>query len=75
MGRMLGSFADDTELDRPDLNKCPDCKCYFAGDTCPLCGKVCPEEMRAGNRKPVKVKKQHFPKLMVHRMMRQDVTR
>ena len=57
MGRMLGSFADDNELDRPDLNKCPDCKCYFAGETCPLCGKVCPEEMRAGNRKPVKVKK------------------
>lgn len=57
MGRMLGSFADDNELDRPDLNKCPDCKCYFAGDNCPLCGKVCPEEMRAGNRKAVKVKK------------------
>ena len=58
MGRMLGTFADDNELDRPDLNKCPDCKCYFAGDNCPLCGKVCPEEMRAGNRKAVKVKKQ-----------------
>ena len=57
MGRMLGSYADDNELDRPDLNKCPDCKCYFAGDTCPLCGKVCPDEMRAGNRKAVKVKK------------------
>lgn len=57
MGRMLGTFADENELDRPDLNKCPDCKCYFAGDNCPLCGKPCPEEMRAGNRKPVKVKK------------------
>jgi hypothetical protein len=57
MGRMLGSFADENELDRPDLNKCPDCKCYFAGDNCPLCGKPCPEEMRAGNRKPVKAKK------------------
>ena len=57
MGRMLGSFADENELDRPDLNKCPDCQCYFAGDTCPLCGKICPEEMRAGNRKAVKVKK------------------
>ena len=57
MGRMLGSFADNNELDRPDLNKCPDCNCFFAGDTCPLCGKVCPEEMRAGNRKPVKQKK------------------
>ena len=58
MGRMLGSFADDQELDRPDLNKCPDCDCFFASDTCPLCKKVCPEEMRAGNRKPVKHKKQ-----------------
>lgn len=58
MGRMLGSFADDNELDRPDLNKCPDCDCFFASDTCPLCKKVCPEEMRAGNRKPVKQKKQ-----------------
>ena len=26
MGRMLGSFADNNELDRPDLNKCPDCQ-------------------------------------------------
>ncbi len=58
MGRMLGSFADNDELDRPDLNKCPDCDCFFASDTCPLCKKVCPEEMRAGNRKPVKHKKQ-----------------
>lgn len=57
MGRMLGSFADDEELDRPDLNKCPDCNCFFAGETCPLCGKVCPENMRAGNRAPVKHKK------------------
>jgi hypothetical protein len=58
MGRMLGTFADDDELDRPDLNKCPDCDCFFASDTCPLCKKICPEEMRAGNRKPVKHKKQ-----------------
>lgn len=54
MGRMLGAFDNSEELDRPDLNKCPDCECFFAGDTCPLCGKVCPEEMRAGNRKPPK---------------------
>lgn len=54
MGRLLGSHADDQELDRPDLNKCPDCDCYFAGDNCPLCGKLCPEEMRAGNRPAVK---------------------
>ena len=57
MGRMLGAFADDEELDRPDLNKCPDCDCFFASDACPLCKKICPEEMRAGNRKPVKPKK------------------
>ena len=36
MGRMLGAFADDEELDRPDLNKCPDCNCFFDGDFCPL---------------------------------------
>jgi hypothetical protein len=51
---MLGSFADTEELDRPDLNKCPDCGCFFPQDNCPLCGKPCPEEMRAGNRKPPK---------------------
>ena len=48
---------DDNELDRPDLNKCPDCECFFPQDNCPICGKVCPEEMRAGNRKKVKAKK------------------
>ena len=58
MGRFIGSFMDDKELDRPDLNKCPDCECYFPQDNCPICGKVCPEEMRAGNRKTVKKKKQ-----------------
>ena len=57
MGRMLGAFADDEELDRPDLNKCPDCNCFFDGDICPICKKVCPEEMRAGNRPAVKPKK------------------
>ncbi len=57
MGRMLGAFDEDNSNDRPDLNKCPDCGCYFAGDRCPLCGKICPEEMRAGNRKAVKQKK------------------
>ena len=31
MGRMLGAH-DSSELDRPDLNKCPDCRCFFAGD-------------------------------------------
>ena len=54
MGRMLGAFDDPQELDRPDLNKCPDCECFFAQDVCPLCGKVCPDDMRAGNRKPPK---------------------
>ena len=53
MGRMLGAH-DSSELDRPDLNKCPDCRCFFDGDNCPLCGKECPEEMRAGNRAKVK---------------------
>ena len=57
MGRMLGAFDNPSELDRPDLNKCPDCECYFAGDNCPLCGKPCPEEMKAGNRKPPKKEK------------------
>ena len=56
MGRTLGAFDSD-EMDRPDLNKCPDCGCFFVQDTCPICGKLCPEEMRAGNRKPVKQKK------------------
>ena len=42
MGKFLGSHTGE-ELDRPDLN-----------NNCPLCGKMCPEEMRAGNRKPIK---------------------
>ena len=55
MGKMMGAFDSDNDmLDRPDLNKCPDCGCFFAQDDCPLCGKPCPEEMRAGNRKPPK---------------------
>ena len=29
MGRNLGYFDSD-ELDRPELNKCPECECYFA---------------------------------------------
>ena len=53
MGRNLGYFDFD-ELDRPELNKCPDCECFFATDECPLCGKVCPEAFRAGNRAAVK---------------------
>ena len=59
MGRQLGTFLDDEELDRPDLNKCPDCGCFFAELYCPLCGKECPEEFRAGNRKPVRHKRRH----------------
>lgn len=54
---MLGAFDNPQELDRPDLNKCPDCECFFAQDECPLCGKVCPPEMRAGMRKPPKKEK------------------
>ena len=57
MGRLIGSFMDDNELDRPDLNKCPDCECYFPQDNCPICGKECPEEMRAGNRVVKKTKR------------------
>ncbi len=56
MGKLLGAYDSD-ELDRPDLNKCPDCGCFFATDACTLCGKLCPEEMRAGNRAKVKQKK------------------
>ena len=57
MGRSLGYFDSD-ELDRPELNKCPDCECYFASEECPLCGKICPEAFRAGNRAaPKKPKK------------------
>ncbi len=56
MGRLLGAH-DSEELDRPDLNKCPDCGCFFADDNCPFCGKECPEEFRAGNRKAVKKKR------------------
>ena len=56
MGRLLGAHDSD-ELDRPDLNKCPDCGCFFPQDNCPLCGKECPEEYRAGNRKKVKPQK------------------
>ena len=54
MGKLLGVHESDEELDRPDLNKCPDCGCFFAEPYCPLCGKECPEEFRAGNRKPVR---------------------
>lgn len=57
MSKQLGYFDDDTQRDYPDLNKCPDCETFFASDNCPLCGKTCPEEMRAGNRKPIKQKK------------------
>ena len=57
MGKQLGFFADTEELDRPDLNKCPDCLCFFESDTCPLCGKLCPMEMRAGLRKAQKKKR------------------
>ena len=55
---MLGAHDPNSVIDRPDLNKCPECECFFASLNCPLCGKPCPEEMRAGNRKPVKIKKQ-----------------
>ena len=50
----LQFFAHEDPQDYPHLNKCPDCETFFADLTCPLCGKICPEEMRAGNRKPPK---------------------
>ncbi len=58
MGKLLGSHSDNSELDRPDLNKCPDCECLFPQDTCPICGKVCPPGYRAGERKPEKKKRE-----------------
>lgn len=57
MGTPIGFFADDTPQDYPELNKCPDCETYFQTPCCPLCGKECPENMRAGNRAPVRVKR------------------
>lgn len=61
MGADLGFFAEDRQRDFPELNKCPDCETFFADECCPICGKVCPEEFRAGNRKAVKQKKHRRP--------------
>lgn len=60
----IGVFSNDNaEYDRPDLNKCPDCGVYFASDICPVCKKICPTEMRAGNRKPIKSSKRRLNRL------------
>lgn len=48
------NFDGSEYLDRPDLNQCPDCGCYFGGENCPLCGQPCPEHMKAGKRGPMK---------------------
>ncbi len=56
MSRQLGFFDDDIR-DFPELNKCPDCETFFAEAYCPICGKLCPEEMRAGNRAAPKKEK------------------
>lgn len=57
----MGAFDRDNDmLDRPDLNKCPDCGCFFAQENCPLCGKPCPEEMKAGNRTAPKKQKYKY---------------
>ncbi len=61
MSNSLGYFSDDQARDYPELNKCPDCETFFADETCPLCGKLCPEEFRAGNRAPVKQTKYNRP--------------
>lgn len=61
MGANLGFFAEDRERDFPELNKCPDCETFFADEYCPICGKPCPEEFRAGNRKAIKQKKHRRP--------------
>ncbi len=61
MGKLLGSHDTD-DLNRPDLNKCPECGSYFApdADNCPICGAYCPEDCRAGTRPAPKHKKQSF---------------
>lgn len=61
MGAPMGYFGDDNVRDFPELNKCPDCETFFQDLNCPLCGKECSEEFRAGNRKPVKQKKRRRP--------------
>jgi len=60
MGAPIGYFSDQQPVDYPELNKCPDCETFFQTLTCPLCGKECPEEYRAGNRKAVKPKKVRY---------------
>ena len=57
MGRLMGAYDIDDDHDIPELNKCPDCQSYFEGENCPICGKPCPENMKAGNRPAVKAKK------------------
>ena len=56
MGRFgtpqLGYMRDDDDNDIPELNKCPACGAFFEGDVCPVCKTVCPDDMKAGNRKP-----------------------
>ena len=60
MGTPIGYFSEQQPNDYPELNKCPDCETFFQTLTCPLCGKECPEEFRAGNRKPIKQKKTRY---------------
>lgn len=55
----LGKYSGDSAYnDNPELNRCPDCETLFEGDICPICKKPCPENMKAGNRKPIVEKKE-----------------
>ncbi len=57
----LGVFADGNKpYDDPKLNKCPSCGALFSSEKCPICGTICPDNMRANKRTYSKaVKRSH----------------